>query len=115
MVAVADGGEIEDDCWLITTLPFGSVIVWLAGPVTVMERPLIARLLTRTSPETAGPQLATSRTIKKSAVIWLPETVRFRSADDDSLCVSVIPLMALCIVPADSATAPPVTLLGILA
>ena len=45
----------------------------------------------------------------------MPETVRFRSADDDSLCVSVIPLMALCIVPADSATAPPVTVLGILA
>src|SRR5439155_9660344 len=59
-----------------------------------------------------GPQLAALRAIRKSAEIWLPEIVRFALAIEASTLVASRPTAELWSVPAASATAPPVRLLG---
>src|SRR5437016_12799004 len=72
----------------------------------------MTRLVSCELPVTAGPQLAALRAIRKSAVIWLPETVRLTSAIDVSACVASRPTIALCMTPAESDTTPAVALPG---
>src|SRR5207302_609644 len=72
----------------------------------------MTRLVSCELPVTAGPQLAALRAIRKTAVIWLPETVRLTSAIDVSACVASRPTIALCMAPAESDTTPAVALPG---
>src|SRR5438045_8484720 len=74
----------------------------------------MTRLVISVLPVTAGAQAALLRAMRKSAVIWLPDTVRVMSAIDASAWVAVIPEAALCITPLDRETTPPVALPGML-
>src|SRR2546426_9409028 len=72
----------------------------------------MTRLVISEPPATAGAQAALLRAMRKSAVIWLPDTGRVMSAIDASAWGAVIPEAAPCSTPADRATTPPVALPG---
>src|SRR2546430_12820150 len=98
----------------MTAVPFGNDTVWFGAPVTTMGCPLITRFSSVTPPTTTGPagQLALLQAVMKSAVIPLPETVRFVLACEAIASVSSRPTPILCRVPVVSETFPPVAPLG---
>src|SRR3989442_9636907 len=71
------------------------------------------RLTSSELPATDGPQLALLRAMRKSLLIWFPDTVRPTAPIEPSaLVLGPLPTTALCIALAASVTTPPVALPG---
>src|SRR2546426_3134577 len=71
------------------------------------------RLTSSELPATDGPQLALLRAMRKSLLIWFPDTVRPTAPIEPSdLVVGPVPTTAVCIALAASVTTPPVALPG---